>query len=371
VTRPRAQADYDQLLRQLRISDPDAGHVSHWQFNFLTQKLLDSRFGITGEELRQYFDYSRVRDGIFELTTDLFDIEIRSRPDAAVWHESVEAYEFLEGGKVLGRFYLDMHPRKGKYKHASHVYYRAGLQGERVPESVLICNFPGGPGASAKMEHREVESFLHEFGHLVHYHLRYHQPWLGISQPERDFMEAPSQMLEEWIYDTVTLQRFAIDDSGRPIPSSLVDRTREARRLGEGLRIHWQLTLADLSLSLHDRSPESFDLDTLYDGVLRRNAVIPHVPEIRKYASFGHLGNPAYAASYYTYVWSQAIADDMATRFRKAGLRDRQTALAYRRTVLETGGARPAEEYVEEFLGRPFNLNAFRQRLGADTVETR
>ncbi|MGD8696375.1 MAG: M3 family metallopeptidase, partial [Gammaproteobacteria bacterium] len=210
---------------------------------------------------------------------------------------------------------------------------------------------------------------LHEFGHLIHYHLRYHQPWLGISQPERDFMEAPSQMLEEWIYDTDTLRRFAVDDAGRPIPASLVERTRRARSLGEGLRIHWQLTLADLSLTLHGRASEDFDLDTLYDEVMTRNAIIPHLPEVRKYASFGHLGNPAYAASYYTYVWSQAIADDMATRFLKAGMRDRQTALIYRRIVLETGGARPAEEYVAEFLGRPFNLEALRRRIGTGTDE--
>ena len=369
ITRPRADADHEALLRQLKISDPGAARVSAWQTHYLTQKLLDSRFRVSGDELRRYFDYSRVRDGIFELTTDLFGIEIRSRQDAEVWHASVEAYEFIQDGEVIGRFYLDMHPREGKYKHASHVYYRAGLEGGPAPESVLVCNFPGGPGTSAKMEHGEVESFLHEFGHLIHYHLRFRQPWLGISQPERDFMEAPSQMLEEWIYDTDTLRRFAVDDAGRPIPASLVERTRRARSLGEGLRIHWQLTLADLSLTLHGRASEDFDLDTLYDEVMTRNAIIPHLPEVRKYASFGHLGNPAYAASYYTYVWSQAIADDMATRFLKAGMRDRQTALIYRRIVLETGGARPAEEYVAEFLGRPFNLEALRRRIGTGTDE--
>jgi thimet oligopeptidase len=369
ISRPRAEADHEDLLRQLKISDPGAARVSAWQTDYLTQKLLDSRYRVSGDELRRYFDYSRVRDGIFELTSDLFGIEIRSRQDADVWHASVEAYEFVQDGEVLGRFYLDMHPREGKYKHASHVFYRAGLEGGPVPESVLVCNFPGGTGASTKMEHGEVESFLHEFGHLIHYHLRYHQPWLGISQPERDFMEAPSQMLEEWIYDTDTLRRFAVDDAGRPIPASLVERTRRARSLGEGLRIHWQLTLADLSLTLHGRASEDFDLDTLYDEVMTRNAIIPHLPEVRKYASFGHLGNPAYAASYYTYVWSQAIADDMATRFLKAGMRDRQTALIYRRIVLETGGARPAEEYVAEFLGRPFNLEALRRRIGTGTDE--
>lgn len=363
---PRARADYAALLQELREIEPGAERVNAWQVAYLSNKLLEDRYGIPGEVLRRYFEYGRVRDGIFELTSDLFGMEVRPRSGAPVWHESVEAYEFVEDGRVLGRFYLDMHPREGKYKHTSHVYYRAGLRGRRIPESVLVCNFPGGRDSAARMEQRQVESFLHEFGHLVHYHLRYRQRWLGISQPERDFIEAPSQMLEEWIYDPETLARFAIDDSGEPIPVELVDRLREARMVGKGLQLQQQMILADLSLSIHDRPPDSFRLDGLYDEIARHEAIVPPVAEIKRYASFGHLGSPGYSATYYTYAWSQAIADDMATRFRAAGLRDRQTARDYRRTVLEAGGSRPAEEFIAEFLGRPFSPEAFRLRLSLD-----
>lgn len=369
ASRPRAEADYGQLLQQRRVTEPEAQQVYPWQASYLLNKQREELFNVSSEQLRQYLDYRRVRDGIFDLTTDLFGIQIRKRQDADVWHESVEAYEFVENGRILGRFYLDMHPRDGKYKHASHVYYRVGLKDRLIPESVLVCNFPGGQGETSKMEHRQVETFLHEFGHLVHYHLRYQQPWVGISQPERDFIEAPSKMLEEWIYDADTLRRFAISDDGQPIPADLVERTRAARGLGEGLRVWTQLTLADLSLSLHDRPPESFELDTLYDEIGHRNAIIPHVAESRKYASFGHLGQEAYSASYYTYVWSQAIATDMLARFESAGLRDRDTAMAYRRIVLEAGGSRPAAEFIADFLGRPFSLEAFERHLSLSPTD--
>jgi thimet oligopeptidase len=369
VARPRAETDYAELLTQRRTADPDARDVMAWQLAYLSDQLLQQRYQVSTAELRQYFDYERVRDGIFELTTDLFGLEIRKRPDAETWDESVEAYEFVENDRIIGRFYLDMHPREGKYKHATHVYYRVGIGDDRIPESALVCNFPGGDGRSARMEHRQVETFLHEFGHLIHYHLRYHQPWVGISQPERDFIEAPSQMLEEWIYDPDTLRRFAINDEGDPIPVEVVERTRAARAFGEGIRVYGQLALADLSLSLHDRAPSEFDLEDLYQELSRSHAITPHVEEIRKFANFGHLGQAPYSASYYTYMWSQAIAYDMFGRFEEAGLRDPETAMAYRHIVLEPGGSQPAADYVAEFLGRPFNLDAFERRLGMNSSD--
>jgi len=369
ASRPRAEADYQELLAQLRSTDPAATQVMAWQLSYLSDQLLQARYQVSAEELRQYFEYERVRDGIFSLTTDLFGLEIRRRPDAETWDGSVEAYEFVEDGRVIGRFYLDMHPRDGKYKHAAHVYYRVGMGSERIPESALVCNFPGGDGQPAWMEHRQVETFLHEFGHLIHYHLRYHQPWVGISQPERDFIEAPSQMLEEWIYDPDTLRRFALNDAGDPIPVETVERTRAARAFGEGIRVYGQLALADLSLSLHDRAPSEFDLEDLYQQIAERHAITPHVAEIRKFANFGHLGQASYSASYYTYMWSQAIAYDMFSRFEEAGLRDTGTAMDYRRIVLEPGGSRPAADYIAEFLGRPFNLEAFERRLSMNASD--
>jgi thimet oligopeptidase len=214
------------------------------------------------------------------------------------------------------------------------------------------------------MEQSQVETFLHEFGHLVHYHFRYHQPWQGISQPERDFMEAPSMMLEEWIYDTETLQRFAVNDAGEPIRSELVAKMRAARAFGQGLMVHRQLRLAALSLEIYDRDPAGLDIAALDRHLLEAHSVVPYPDGTHEFASFPHLNG--YSAFYYTYMWSQAIAYDMLTRFEASGLRHRATAIAYRRTVLEPGGSIPAAEAVQNFLGRPFNFAAFEQRLASD-----
>ena len=358
---PRARADYAELLARLRLEQPDAAAVQPWQLSRLTHRVREEKYGFDGAALREYFVYPRVRDGIFGLMSDLFGVAFRPRPGAWTWHEDVEAWEMVEDERVIGRFYLDMHPRDGKYQHAAHFYYRAGLADGRTPESALVCNFPGGAGRPARMEQDQVETFLHEFGHLVHYLFRYHQPWLGISQPERDFMEAPSTMLEEWIYDPPTLQTFARNDAGQPIPTELVERMRAAREFGQGLFVNRQMFLAAVSLGFHDRDPAGFELEALYEALSDRYSLVPHVPGTHMYAAFGHLNS--YSAYYYTYMWSHAIAFDMFGRFEAAGLRDRRTAADYRHKVLEVGGSRPARDFVDDFLGRPFSFAAFRDRL--------
>lgn len=361
---PRARADYRQLLERLRRIEPGATEVQPWQASWLENKIKEEKYGLSSEALRPYFEYTRVRDGIFRLSERLFGVRIRPRPGVAAWHEEVEAYELVDGDEIIGRFYLDMHPREGKYKHAAHFYYRAGLAGGRTPESVLVCNFPGGGGKPGYMEKDQVETFLHEFGHLLHYLFRYHQPWLGISQPERDFMEAPSMMLEEWIYDPRTLQDFAVNDAGEPIPAELVAQMDAARHFGQGLFVHRQMMLSAISLSYYDTDPSGLDLETTYRRLVGEYSIFPYVEDTHLYASFGHLNS--YSAYYYTYMWSLAIAYDMFTRFQATDLLDPETARAYRMKVLSVGGSRPAAEFVEDFLGRPFGFEAFEMRLNTE-----
>ena len=156
-----------------------------------------------------------MREGIFELTEDLFGFEIRPW-DTALWHPDVEAFEIVADGAVMGRFYLDSHPREGKYKHANHIAMRRGIAGDTMPVSVLTMNLPKGGYDTGLMEHSQVETFLHEFGHLIHSILGGGQRWFGHSgvSNERDFTEAPSQMLEEWVYDYDTLAKFARNEAG-------------------------------------------------------------------------------------------------------------------------------------------------------------
>ena len=359
----RALADYADLLERLRQIEPDAKSVELWQSSWLADKIRKEKFGLSSDELRPYFNYDRVRDGILELTSDMYGVEFRRRESAETWHEEVEAWELLDDGEVIGRFYLDMHPRDNKYKHAAHFYYKAGLKDRLVPESALVCNFPGRAGESGVMEKDQVETFLHEFGHLMHYLFRYHQPWLGISQPERDFIEAPSMMLEEWIYDPETLQRFAHNDDGQAIPTKLVEKMRNARNFGEGLSVHRQMFLAAISLNFYNRDPASFEVGELFRELEARYSIFKYEDGTHMYNGFGHLNG--YSAFYYTYMWSLAIASDMFTRFQDEGLRNSAVSHDYRRKVLEVGGSKPASEFVSDFLGRPYNFDAFEKRLNS------
>ncbi|GIX22621.1 MAG: hypothetical protein KatS3mg121_1404 [Gammaproteobacteria bacterium] len=359
----RAEQDYRILLERLRRIDPGATAVGDWQKMYLEEQVKRERYGLDAQVLRPYFAYARVRDGIFRLVEDLFAVEIRpwtpGPEDPPLWHPSVTAWEVVDGGRVLGRFYLDMHPREGKYKHAAHFTIQTGVAGRRLPMAALVCNFPDPEAGPAYLEHREVETFLHEFGHLLHGIFAGHQRWVAQSgiATEWDFVEAPSQLLEEWIWDAESLRRFAVDDAGRPIPDALVERMNAARRFGRGLFARHQMFYAALSLNYHNRDPAQIDLDGLMIRLRAQYSPFPHVPGTHFYASFGHL--VGYSALYYTYMWSLAIAQDMLSVFRDNGMLDRATALRYRKTVLEPGGSRDAEALVQDFLGRPFDFAAF------------
>lgn len=171
-------------------------------------------------------------------------------------------------------------------------------------------------------------------------------------------------MLQEWIYDTETLQGFATNDAGEPIPAALVEKMRAARDFGEGLSIHTQMYYAAISLNFYNENPAAFELEPRLVSLTERYSMYPHVDGTHMYASFGHLDG--YSAFYYTYMWSLAIATDMFSRFEAEGLRDRETARDYLEKVLAVGGSRPAAESVADFLGRPYNLEAFRARLAGD-----
>lgn len=355
------QAEYDILLARLREIDPDAERVESWQRRYLMEKVTSEQFEVDSKRVRQYFNYNATRDGILTLVQDLFGVEFRPW-NTTVWHDSVTAHEMWDGDQLIGRFYLDMHPREGKYQHAAAFPMRNGIRGVQAPVATLVCNFPAGDDL---MQHDQVVTFLHEFGHLIHNLFAGHHRWDNISgiSTEWDFVEAPSQMLEEWVWNYDTISRFAKNAEGEPIPRELLDRMIAARDFGLGLGTRRQLSFAALSMALYNRNPEGLDIKALSDDVLRRYTKFEPMPEEHFYASFGHLNG--YSAIYYTYQWSLAIATDMLTRFEKEGLRNVETAGDYRDKVLAQGGAQPAAELVTDFLGREISFKPYADRLSA------
>lgn len=358
----RSKADYAQLLATLQVQSPQASEVGNWQKSYLEEIVRKQQYQVDTKVIRQYFQYDNVTDGIFQLVSDLFDVQIKPW-DTPVWHKSVKAYEMWENGEVIGQFYLDMHPRPGKYGHAAQFGIRPGVLGQQLPVAALVCNFPGESDGSELMEHRQVETFLHEFGHLIHSIFGGRQQWATFSgvATERDFVEAPSQMLEEWIWDYDTLKRFARNSEGEVIPVALVEKMHAARLFARGTHIRNQMFYAALSLKYYQTPPEQLDLDKILIDTQEAYSPFGYIENTHFYSSFGHLYG--YSAAYYTYMWSEVIAADILAEFEKKGMRNTEVARHYRQSILAAGGTKDASELVEDFLGRPTNFDAFIQRL--------
>lgn len=363
IADPRAKVEYQQLLARLQQIHPEATRVEDWQKIYIETLVKKEQYQLDAQAVRQYFHYDKVKQGIFDLTQTMFGVQIKPwKTDT--WHESVSAYEIWEKDQVIGRFYLDMHPRDGKYKHAAAFTIGSGVKGIQLPLAALVCNFPGGDGSSGLMEHSDVETFLHEFGHLLHAIFGgYDQRWVYFSgiRAEWDFVEAPSQMLEEWVWDSETLASFARNDKGEVIPAALVEKMLAARDFGRAMWTKHQLFYAALSLGVYNTDPAALELDALMADIQSRYSPFGYVDNTYFYTSFGHLNG--YSSIYYTYMWSLVIAADMHSEFVKHGLRNPAVAERYRKKVLEPGGSRDAAQMVEEFLGRPYSFEAFARDL--------
>ena len=367
----KANADYQLILERKRQDQPGATLVNAWERRYYTELVRQSSYNFDSQAMRPYFSYERVRAGVFAVSGRLFGLEFRAAPGLPVWHPSVQPYEVFEAGKLVGRIYLDMHPRAGKGGGgATAATARAGIRNRQIPEVVLICRFPGGePGDPGLMTFDQVTTFFHEFGHLVHAISSGRQRWIGLTRiAERDFVEAPSQMLEEWVSDPATLATFATHyQTNAPIPAALVRQMRRANELGRGYDIRQQMVFAKLSLSLHDRDPKDADAMRLYQDLMVQ--YLPTVyPEGTHFpGTFTQLSNPNYTASYYTYMWSLVIAKDLFTGFDARDLLATPAARRFRDTILAPGGAKPAADLVRDFLGRPFRFDAWEAWLNQAT----
>jgi thimet oligopeptidase len=352
LAEPAAERDFAVLLDRVRQDLPDATGVDGVDKSFYSEVLRRESFEVDAQQVRRYFDFTKVRAGLLEVTGRLFALEYVERPQAPSWHEDVAVYDVLAGGRRLGRIYLDLHPRAGKYSHAAQFDLVPGVNGRQPPEGVLVCNFPRG-----LMEHDQVVTLFHEFGHLIHHVVGGQQDWVRFSgvATEWDFVEAPSQMLEEWAWDHAVLATFATDDEGRPIPVELVQRMRRADEFGKGFLARTQMFYAAVSYRFHQDVPD--DLTATVAELQERYDLFRRLPETHFHASFGHLGG--YTSAYYTYMWSLVIAKDLFSAFDREDLFSQEVANRYRDRVLAAGGSKDAARLVEDFLGRPYSFEAF------------
>ncbi|MEC3914810.1 M3 family metallopeptidase [Nocardia sp. CDC160] len=343
--------DLEILLARRRVDDPAATGIDRSEVGYYTEVVRGEQFDVDAREVRRYFDFSRVRAGLLEVTGRLFGLEYRP-VEVACWHDDVTAYDVYSGDERCGRIYLDLHPRDGKYKHAAQFDLVGGITDRLLPEGVLVCNFPRG-----LMEHRDVVTLFHEFGHLLHHVLGGRQRWARFSgvATEWDFVEAPSQMLEEWAWDATILGTFARDETGAAIPAELVERMRDARLFGQGIGVRTQVAYSAVSYLLHRDRPA--DQTAAVQAAMDRYGLIGALPGTHFQTSFGHLAG--YSSAYYTYMWSLVIAKDLFSAFDSDDLFDPVVAQRYRDHILAPGGSRDAADLVTGFLGRPFTFDAF------------
>ncbi|HNQ07357.1 MAG TPA: M3 family metallopeptidase [Tetrasphaera sp.] len=347
-----AQRELALLLERAQRDDAAIESITSADSAYVLELVRRERFDVDAAAVRGYFDFAAVRAGLLDVTGRLFGITYAERPDAPVWHPDVTAYDVLRDQAPIGRIYLDLHPREGKFKHAAQFDLVSGVSSRNLPEGALVCNFSRG-----LMEHQDVVTLFHEFGHLIHHVLSGDQQWVRFSgvATEWDFVEAPSQLLEQWAWDAGVLATFARDGEGTPIPADLVARMVEAHEFGKGLQARTQMFYAATSYYLHlerpaDHTARVAELQRTYDAYAR-------LPDTHFQASFGHLDG--YGSGYYTYMWSLVIAKDLFTAFDPAALFDTRVAGRYRDHVLAPGGSRDAADLVAAFLGRPYSFDAF------------
>src|SRR5713101_9425481 len=368
AARPVTQREFAMLLAEKRKTDPEAKEIGDYENGYLNELVRRSQYNFDSQLVRPYLPFNEVRQGILDTAATLFHVTFSREENVPSWDPGVETWDVIDSGKTVGRFYLDMHPRPGKFSHAEMAPVLDGILGKQLPEAILVCNFPAptadDPGL---MEYGDVVTFFHEFGHLMHHVLGGQQPWAGISgiTMEADFGEAPSQMLEEWMRSPQVLASFARHyKTGESIPGDVVARMNRAEAFGRGSWVARQNSYTAISYDLFRQKPEDVDLDTVCLGDVRRYYGAVHLAGTHECASFGHLSGMS--SGYYTYVWDKVIAEDFFLQFDQKNLLEGPAPMKYRRMVLEPGGSVSANDMVKSFLGRPQNIAAFQRWVGEE-----
>lgn len=361
----KAKQDYAMLEECAKLKV-----LNSWDRMFYARLYVEKHYDIDEQVLKQYFSLDNVLEGIFDVCSQLFGIQISRKTSLPVWHEAVQAYEVFDSGTLIGRFYLDLFPRPNKYNHAACFGIRPGkrIKGRyQIPESALVCNFtPPSESRPSLLTHREVETMFHEFGHLLHQQLTTSplSCFAGTSVA-RDFVEMPSQIMEHWAWEAQSLRRYAKHwQTGETIPEPLLEKLLATRHFNSGIDTQQQLFYGALDMTLHDGwLPNSAEEITEKVSTLQREyTLFEAVPDTCFQAGFGHL--MGYSAGYYGYLWSRVFADDMFSKFKGDQLFSREVGQELRTKVMATGDTVDADEIVRDFLGREPSMDPFLEELG-------
>jgi thimet oligopeptidase len=366
AAKPVATKEYAEILAFAQERQPGLTVIPAYSAAYWMEQYQRSVYGFDSQAVRAYFPFLEVQQGVLDTASRLFHVKFVEVKGLELWDPSVTVFDVMDGiggdGPKLGRIYLDMHPREGKNKWFNAGTLVTGVAGGQLPEARLNGNFAGGAnGDPGLMQYSDVVTFFHEFGHMMHAVLGSHQQWMGTSSfnIEWDFVEAPSQMLEEFFRDKRIVDGFAKNyKTGEVLPDDLFNKMLRADAFGRGIGYERQIALANYSLELHDRAPDQVNIEAMWKAASIQGSPWQWVEGNYGFATFTHL--MGYSSNYYTYSLSKVIALDFFNQFDKTNLLDGPAAMRYRKTVLEPGGSKSANDLVKDFLGRPQSYEAFR-----------
>jgi thimet oligopeptidase len=370
----KARMDYDELLsvKRAKLGSDTINVIQPWEAGYYNNILLKEKYNLDQNLVKEYFETNNVINGLFQIAQHLYDVEFEEVPNPSVWYEGVRLFNVKQDGKVISRFYIDLYPRANKFSHAASFPMIGGketVDGYQLPTATLVCNFPA-PTADmpSLLPHSDVETFFHEFGHVLHSVLTKTKlsSQAGTSVA-RDFVEAPSQMFENWVWTYDALKLFAKHyKTGEVLPKELFDKMLAAKNVGSGLAYTQQVYYGILDFTLHDKydPTSSKPIVEIQKELQNKITLYPYLEGTEMFASFGHL--MGYAAGYYSYLWALVYAQDMFSVFEKNGVMDVNTGKRYRDIVLANGGSRDELGMVKEFLGREPKPDAFFKSIGLD-----
>jgi len=354
--------------KRRRTGDAKAVLGAH-DVGYLFKQIRKEKFEIDTDVVKEYFPFEHVKHATLDAYQTLLGVVFKRCLGVALWHPDAQLYDTYDAsGEYLSSFIFDLYPREGKYGHACASELTYGRQEGalyRAPLAAMLANFPKPSAANPSlMSHGEVNTFFHEFGHIMHFTLttaRYSaQSGFSVAM---DFVEAPSQMFENWVWDAGMLTRLSRHyKTGRPMPKDLIKRIIDARLFGEAWSVRNQLVIASLDLIIHTKGAK--DPVALYAELNKK--LIGITPPLRQLwlAGFGHIAH-GYDAGYYSYLWSKVYADDMFSRFAKEGILNPKTGREYRQWILEKGSSMEEMDLVKGFLKRAPNNKAFIKSIGA------
>ncbi|PVV01223.1 hypothetical protein BB560_004369 [Smittium megazygosporum] len=353
----------DQLLKENKSDEPK---IYSWDTHYYFRKLKEQLYNIDEEEIKQYFPMEQVTKGIFEIYQKMLGLTFTEVKDSNGWHEG--------SGNLVGYFWMDLFPRSGKYNHAACWPLRPGYSkkdgSRQYPISAIVANFTKPTSKKPSLlAHDEVVTYFHEFGHVMH-NICSVTKWSKFhgTNVESDFVEAPSQMLENWCWDSKVLQSFGKHYiSNMPIPESIVENLIKAKNINSGLFNLRQIFFGVFDITIHSSQSEDIDIVKIYSSLCTKICKVD-VGDAKTWpvATFGHLMG-GYDSSYYGYLWSLVFSADMfESRFKAAGIFNSKAGIDYRIEILKPGGSRDASVSLRSFLGREPNNKAFLKLIGVN-----